>query len=176
MEYLVCVRNNSNFFLNFWITFLSLYVLPPDCKMAFATLGITATFKDRKLRGLPCGVVVEPGMLHFGSLHLQVQIVGTDPHRLSNHAVMATHIQNGGRLAQNIGSGLIFIKQKKKEDWQQMLAQNKSFSPRKKNRKLRGTVTKDLFFRKLWHFIKGRKPQKHPESRIKLKRRKVKKK
>lgn len=46
-----------------------------------------------------------------------------------------------------------------------------------KNRKLGGAVTKDLFFRDVCSFIRGRELfQKHPENHIKLKILKVKKK
>ena len=45
-----------------------------------------------------------------------VQILGTDLHHLSSHAVAAAHIQNRGRLVQ-------------------MLAQSESSSPKKKKKK-----------------------------------------
>ena len=50
------------------------------------------------------------------------------PIALINHAVEASHMQNRGRLATNVSSGLVFFKQKKEEDWQWMLAQGESSS------------------------------------------------
>ena len=66
--------------------------------------------------GWAYGTVVKFSMLCFCSLGSRDR---TDPMHgpasLVSHAVMATHIQNGGRLAQMVSSGLIFLKQKRRK-------------------------------------------------------------
>ena len=47
------------------------------------------------------------------------------PTPLISHAVEASHKQSRGRSAQMLNSGLVLLK-RKKEDWQQMLAQGES--------------------------------------------------
>ena len=67
--------------------------------------------------------------------------VGSDPRCRPtppiSHAMEASHTQSRGKIGTDVSSGLIFLKQKqqKKEDWQQMLAQSKSFSLKQKKRK-----------------------------------------
>ena len=58
----------------------------------------------------PHGLVVKFGKLCFGSWD---SAPWCRPIRLvSGHAVVATHIQNGGRLAMDITSGQIFLRKK----------------------------------------------------------------
>ena len=67
---------------------------------------------EKKRRGQPCGLVVKFGLLHFGGLS---SVLGRGPIPLvSSHAVAATHIQNGGRLA-HVSSGQIFLTQKQED-------------------------------------------------------------
>ena len=66
--------------------------------------------------GWPCGVKVGSGALLFGSLGSRVPIPGVDLHHSSSPAVVPTHIQSRGRLAQ-------------------MVAQSESSSPKKKEKK-----------------------------------------
>ena len=59
-------------------------------------------------------MVIKSCALCFRSLGSWFQILGADPHHSSSHAVAVTHIQNRGRLAQSVSSGLVFLKQKKR--------------------------------------------------------------
>ena len=66
----------------------------------------TVNLKRTPTWGWPCGIVVKFSALHFSCLGLQVQIPGVDLHHSSvNHAVVATPIQNRGRLAQVLAQG-----------------------------------------------------------------------
>ena len=76
--------------------------------------------------------MVKFGMLHFGSLGSWVQIPGADLHHSISQALAATHIQKQRKIGIDVTSGPIFLKQKE-EDWQWMLAQGQSSSPKKKN-------------------------------------------
>ena len=84
-------------------------------------------------QGRPCGIVVKFGAFHFGGPGSWVQILGADLHHSSSYAVVSTHIQNSGRLAQMLAQGKSSSskKIKKRGDWQSMLVQGQSFSPKK---------------------------------------------
>ena len=102
-------------------------------------------------RGRPRGLVVRFGALHFGGLG---SVPGRGPTPVVSHVVVVTHIQNRGRLAQrlaqgesssskkrkigtDVSSGRIFLKQKKEEDGQQMLAQGESCSAKEMKMKMK---------------------------------------
>ena len=81
----------------------------------------------------PGGLSVKFSMLHFGSPSLvpgrgptpliyQWPCCGSDPHT------------KWRKMGTDVSSGIIFLKQKE-EDWQQMLGQGQSSSPRKKRKK-----------------------------------------
>ena len=77
----------------------------------------------------PSGLVIKFSTFHFGGLGL-VPGHGLTP-LISSHAVVATHVQNRGRLAQMLAQGQSSSAKKKKtkeENWQWMLTQDKSSS------------------------------------------------
>ena len=78
-------------------------------------------------------IVVKFSTVRFGGPGLQVQILGTDIHRSSSHAVAASHIQNRGRWLQMLGQGHSSSskKEKKEAGWQHVLAQGQSSLPNK---------------------------------------------
>ena len=57
------------------------------------------------MRGWPHGIEVESCALHFGGPGWQVWSLGMDLHHSSSHAVVVSHIQNRGRLAQILAQG-----------------------------------------------------------------------
>ena len=83
---------------------LGMTINPSDFKIIQFNLPQLPPFKKFS-GGWSHGAVVKSGVLCFGSPSLQVWIPGTDLHHSSSHAVVATHIQNRGRLAQMLAQG-----------------------------------------------------------------------
>ena len=79
------------------------------------------------------GVVKVPG-----ALLQRPRFAGSDPGcgpaLLASHAVEGSHIQSR-KIGIDVSSGLIFVKQKKEEDWQRMLAQGEP-SSQKNNKQI----------------------------------------
>ena len=67
--------------------------------------GLKSLLKIGKTGGQLCGMVVKSGALHFGGPGSQFWILGTHLHQPSSHAVVVTHIQNRGKLAQMLAQG-----------------------------------------------------------------------
>ena len=72
-------------------------------------------------------------MLHFGSPGFSSLDPVHGPTYHSSHTVVASHIQKR-KSATDVSSETTFLKQKE-EDWQQMLAQGQSSSPKIKRKK-----------------------------------------
>ena len=84
----------------------------------------------KQSRGRPHGLQVKFGMLHFG-VPGSVPRLGLTP-LISGDAVVVTHTQKRGRLAQMLAQGES-SSSKKEEDWQKMLAQGKSSSKKEED-------------------------------------------
>ena len=67
-------------------------------------------------------------MLHFGSPGSQVWIPGADPHHSSAMLWRQPTYKIEEDICTDVSSALVFLKQRKEEDWQQMLAQAESSS------------------------------------------------
>ena len=87
--------------------------------------GFPNIFKKSTLEGWPHGQVVWHPRFMSSNPRLR-------PTSLISHAVAASHIQKSrGKIGTDVSSGLIFLKQKKEEDCEQILAQGKSSSTKK---------------------------------------------
>ena len=69
-------------------------------------------FKEWASGGMLHRVVVKFSMFHFGGPGSQVQL----PIALVSHAVVVTHIQNRGRLAQMLAQGNLLHEKKSDDD------------------------------------------------------------
>ena len=75
--------------------------------------------------------MVDVGALCFGGLGLQDWILGIDIYHSPSHVMVATHTQKRGQLAEML-SWANLPQVKKEEDWQWILAQSETSSPKKR--------------------------------------------
>ena len=93
------------------------------------------TDREVQSRGWARGRVVKSSTLRFSSLGVQVWIPGADLHHSSSRAVVATPIQNRGRLATDVSSGESFLS-KKRGGWATDVRAHPPHRKKKKYRQL----------------------------------------